>query len=220
REPGRNPHSAVQAKHPSISPGLHPAFGALFLRRPFGEQGDRIRGLLDTRTGRRRGFPSPGGRDHLLGDLQANHRGAGYFQPCLQRNSHRQSHEFFLAGEFSAVALRHRKHRDRHRKRSGPGHDPFRGREAQGSPGLPFFIERRTGMKNLVLALVLVAAPYVAFATESPDTEMKNYQKSIYDAFRDFPDKPQAGSLSSGSYNSSSRGKKGSDPFTTANVNK
>jgi len=75
-------------------------------------------------------------------------------------------------------------------------------------------------MKNLVLALVLVAAPYVAFATESPDTEMKNYQKSIYDAFRDFPDKPQAGSLSSGSYNSSSRGKKGSDPFTTANVNK
>lgn len=76
-------------------------------------------------------------------------------------------------------------------------------------------------MKKLLTFLVLTTTPWICFA-ETVDAEMHNYQKSLNDAFRDFPDKPAANTQRTGDFNSSptSGHGKSSNPFTTANFNK
>lgn len=75
-------------------------------------------------------------------------------------------------------------------------------------------------MKNLLLALLVLGIPLAARA-DSSDDEMRNYQKSLHDAFKDFPDKPQPGQMENPGYGrGSGGGKNSSNPFSTSNLNK
>lgn len=74
-------------------------------------------------------------------------------------------------------------------------------------------------MRSYLLALLLFFVPLAARA-DSSEAEMRNYQKSLNDAFKDFPDKPQPGQMDTRNNSRGGGGKNGSNAFSTSNLNK